>query len=276
MTFSRPSTPSISRQQLRHHGGLHVRADTRAAGAEDRVHLVEEHDHRCAFRRLLPGTLEDQPDVALGLADELVQQLRALDVEEVRLRLASVVTTDLGHLLGQRVGHRLGDQRLTAAGRAVEQHALGRAQRVLAVKLLVQERQFDGVADLLDLPAQAADVVVADVGNLFEHQILDLGLGDALERVPGLGVDQQRVAGTQFARPQVVVDFVVVAVGQVLGGHQRLGQPDDALLVGVTDHERAVAVGEDLAQSADLTDGLEVAGLDDRQRLVEAHGLALA
>ena len=38
-----------------------------------------------------PRALEDQPDVALGLADELVQQLGALDVEEVRLRLAGVV-----------------------------------------------------------------------------------------------------------------------------------------------------------------------------------------
>ena len=69
----------------------------------------------------------------------------------------------------------------------------------------MQERQFDGVADLLDLPAKTADVVVADVGNLFEDKILDLGLGDALERVPGLGVDQQRVAGPQFARTVVVV-----------------------------------------------------------------------
>ena len=276
MTFSSPSTPSISAQQLRDDGGLHVRADPGAAGAEDRVHLVEEHDHRGAFGRLLTGTLEDQPDVALGLADELVQQLRALDVEEVGLRLAGVVATDLGHLLGQRVGDGLGDQRLAAAGRAVEQHALRRTQRVLAVELLVQERQFDGVADLLDLPAQAADVVVADVGHLFEHQILDLGLGDALERVSGLGVDQQRVAGAQLARPIVVVVVLgSTSSGQELGGHQRLGQPDDALLVGVADHERAVAVGEDLAQRADLADRFEVARLDDRQRLVEADGLAL-
>ena len=139
----------------------------------------------------------------------------------------------------------------------------------------MQERQLDGVADLLDLAAQAADVVVADVGHLLEHQILDLGLGDALERVPGLGVDQQRVAGPQLARPQVVVELVVVPRRAVLGGDQRLGQPDDALLVGVPDHERAVPVGEDLAQRADLADRLEVAGLDDGQRLVEADRLAL-
>ena len=43
----------------------------------------------------------------------------------------------------------------------------------------------------------------------------------------------------------------------------------------MADHERAVTVGEDLAQRADLADRLEVARLDDGQRLVEAHGLAL-
>ena len=63
-----------------------------------------------------------------------------------------------GDLLGQRVGHRLGDERLAAAGRAVEQHALRRAQLVLAEQVGVQERQLDGVADLLDLPGQATDV----------------------------------------------------------------------------------------------------------------------
>ena len=140
----------------------------------------------------------------------------------------------------------------------------------------MQERQLDGVADLLDLPAEAADVVVADVGNLFENQILHLGLRDALERIPGLGVDQQRVTGAQLARTAVVLVVLVdVVVGQELGGHQRLGQPDDALLVGVAHHECTVPVGEDLAQRADLADGFEVAGLDHRQRLVEPDRLAL-
>lgn len=139
----------------------------------------------------------------------------------------------------------------------------------------MQERQLHGVADLLDLPRQAADVVIADVGHLFEHQILDLGLGNALEGVAGLGVDQQRVAGPQLARLPVVVTVGFNLLGQELGGDERFGQPDDAFLVGVADDERAMAVGEDLAQCADLTDRLELAGLDDGQRLVQADGLAL-
>ena len=210
-----------------------------------------------------------------GLADELVQQLGAFDVEEVRLRLAGVVAADLGHLLGQRVGHRLGDQCLTAAGRAVQQHALGRAQRVLPVQLLVQERQLNGVADLLDLPDQTTDVLVGDVRHLFQHQVFDLGLGDAFEGVAGLGVDQQRVARPQLARFGVVVEGVGNAVRQVLGD-QRLGEPDDAFLVGVADDECAVTVDQDLAQSRDLADRFELAGLDDGQSLVEPDRLALS
>ena len=194
MTFSSPSTPSISAEQLGHDRRLHVGGDAGPAGAEDRVHLVEEHDHRGARAGLLPGPLEDQPDVPLGLADELVEQLRALDVEEVRPSLVRVLPAHGGDLLGQRVGHGLRDERLAAAGRPVEQHALRRPELVLAEQLGVQERQLDGVADLLDLPEQATDVGVVDVGHLLQHEVLDLGLGHPLVGVARLGVDQQRVA----------------------------------------------------------------------------------
>ena len=177
-------------EQLRHDRGLDIGADTGAAGAEDGVHLVEEHDHRGALRGLLPGPLENQPDVALGLADELVQQFGALDVEEVGLRLTGVLSAHLGHLLGQRVGDRLGDQRLAATGRAVEQHTLRRTQRVLPIEILVQERQFDRIADLLDLSGQAADIAVVNVRHLLQNEVLHLGLGNALEGITRLGVDQ--------------------------------------------------------------------------------------
>ena len=181
-------------EQLRDDGVLDVGGDPRAAGAEQRVHLVEEHDDRGALAGLLPGPLEDQPDVPLGLADVLVEQLGALDVEEVALALLA----GLGrHLLGQRVRDRLGDQRLAAAGRAVEQHALGRLELVLHEQVGVQVGQLDGVADRLDLADQPADVVVVDVGDLLEDQLLDLGLRDPLVDVAGAGVEQQRVAGAE-------------------------------------------------------------------------------
>jgi hypothetical protein len=139
----------------------------------------------------------------------------------------------------------------------------------------VQKRQLDRIADLLDLPAQAADVVVADVGHLLEHQVLDLGLGNPLERVTGLGVDQQRVSRAKPPAAPVVVERLGHLGSHVLGGQQRLGQPHDALLVGVADHQRAVPVGQDLAQRADLVDGLEISGLDHGQGLVEPDRLPL-
>src|SRR5699024_757038 len=69
-------------EELRDNGVFHVGGDTGAAGAEDGVHLVEEDDDGGTLTRLLPGTLEDQTDMALGFTDVLVEQLRPLDVEE--------------------------------------------------------------------------------------------------------------------------------------------------------------------------------------------------
>ena len=52
---------------------------------------------------------------------------------------------------------------------------------MLGEQLGVQERQLDGIGDLLDLGVQAPDVLVGDVGDLFEHQFLDLGSGQLLD-----------------------------------------------------------------------------------------------
>ena len=127
---------------------------------------------------------------------------------------------------------------------------------MLDEQLGVQVGQLDGVADRLDLAEQAADVGVVDVGDLFEHELLDLGLRHPLVDVAGAGVEQQRVAGAQ----------VVVA--------QRLGEADDALLVGVGDDQDALAVGEQLLEHHDLADLLELERGDDVERLVEHDLLA--
>src|SRR6185437_6338075 len=253
-------------QQLRHDRVLHVARDAGTTGAEDRVHLVEEHDDRHALAGLLAGSLEDEPDVPLGLADVLVQQLGALDVEEEALPLLLLAIAwgafgrrlrGLGRdLLGEGVRHRLGDERLAATGRAVEQDALGRPQLVLAEQVRVQVRQLDGVADLLDLRRQAADVLVGDVRDFFEDELLDLGLRDPLVDVAGPRLEQQRVAAAQRL------------------GQQRLGEPDHPLLVRVRDDQGALAVGEQFLEHHDLADGLITLGDDDVQRLVEHDLLA--
>jgi hypothetical protein len=73
-----------------------------------------------------------------------------------------------GDLRGEVVGHGLGDHGLAAAGRAIEEHALGRRELVLLVMVGVEVRQLDRVLDGLGLLPEPADVVVGDVRDLFE------------------------------------------------------------------------------------------------------------
>jgi hypothetical protein len=191
--------------------------------------------------------------VPLGLADVLVEQLRTLDVEEEALAgLAGL----LRHLLGQGVGDRLGDERLAASGRAVQQHALGRAELVLPEQVGVQVGKLDGVPDLLDLPAEAADLLVGDVGDLLEDELLHLRLRDPLVDVVGAGFEQERVAGA---------DRLV---------EQRGGELDDPLLVRVGDHERAGPIVQQFLEHDDLADVLVAEGLDHIEGLVQHDLLA--
>jgi hypothetical protein len=136
-------------------------------------------------------------------------------------------------------------------GRAVEEDALRGRQLVLGEEVLVEERQLDGVGDLLDLVVETADVVVGDVGHLLEDQLLHLGPGELLE---------------QEARPGVHEDGV--ARPQRLG--EPLGQLHHPLLVGTTDDQRP-AVAQLLLQRHDLAGELGPAGQHDVQRLVEHH-----
>src|SRR5437773_820846 len=234
-------------EELGHDGRLHVRGDAGAAGAEERVHLVEEHHDRHVVGRLLLGLDEDLADLALGLAHVFVQELRPLDVEEEALDLLAAL---LGDLLGEVVGDRLGDHRLAAAGRAVEEHALGRRELVLLVVVGVEVGELDGVLDRLDLGAEAADVVVADVGHFLERKILDLALGQLLQQVARLRIHQNVVADLE---PQLA---------------ERIGDDADLLLVGAQGDDRTLLV-ELLFEDHDVTLDLVAGGLDDVQSLVE-------
>jgi hypothetical protein len=127
---------------------------------------------------------------------------------------------------------------------------------VLLEQVGVQVGKLDGVADLLDLSGQAADLGVGDVGHFLEDQLLDLGLGDALVHVAGPRLEQQRVTAAQGGVPQ------------------RLGQPGDPLLVRVRDDQRPVAALQDLLEHDDLADRLVALGDDDVERLVQHHFLA--
>ncbi len=106
----------------------------------------------------------------------------------------------------------------------------GRLQLVLVEELGVEVRQLDRVLDRVDLVVEAADVVVGDVGDLFEHQLLDLGPGDALDEQAGAAVHQEVVAGAELL------------------ADQRRRQLAHALLVGPADDQRAVLALEDLLE----------------------------
>ena len=90
---------------------LVVAADAvRAAGAAERVELVDEDDRRRELARLL----EEIADARRPDADEHLDELRAVDREERHAGLA---------------GHRAGEQGLAGAGRADEQDALRQPRR---------------------------------------------------------------------------------------------------------------------------------------------------
>lgn len=62
------------RKKLRYHGGLDIRGDARAAGAEERFHFIEEDDDGDAVGGTVAGAGEDLADLALGLAHVLIEK----------------------------------------------------------------------------------------------------------------------------------------------------------------------------------------------------------
>ena len=126
--------------------------------------------------------MENQPNLTLGLTHVLVEQLGALDVEEVAAHLFVLIVGPLRlDLLGQRVCDRLRNHGLATTWGAVQENALWRRKFVFKEQVTVQERQFDGIGDGFDLRPQATNVVVANVGDVFEHQVFDLGARKFLE-----------------------------------------------------------------------------------------------
>lgn len=120
----------------------------------------------------------------------------------------------------------------------------------------MEVREFDRVADHLDLVAQAADLLVADVGYFFEDQFLDLALRYDLVDVSGAGFEQEGVA---WADDDV---------------QERLGEPYHPFLVGVPLYQGALSVLKDLLEGDDVADALVVHGLDHVESFVEHHFLA--
>ena len=126
-------------------------AEAGAAVAADGVDLVHEDDAR---RRLL-GLLEEVAHARRADADEHLDEVGARDREERHARLA---------------GDRAREQRLTGAGRPVEQHALRdpRAERLELLRVL--EELLD-LLELLDRLVHAGDVLEADLRRVRRHPL---------------------------------------------------------------------------------------------------------
>ena len=70
---------------------------------------------------------------------------------------------------------------------------------MVALKNLgVQVRQLHGVANLLNLCAQATNLLVGDIRNLFQNQLLRTGGGNLRGQHAGARVERDRVAGAQL------------------------------------------------------------------------------
>ena len=126
-------------------------AEAGAAMAADRVDLVHEDDAR---RRLL-RLLEQVAHARSADADEHLDEVRAGDREERHARLAR---------------DRAREERLTGAGRPVEQHALGDACAERLELLRVLEELLD-LVQLLDSLVRAGDVLEADLRRVGRHPL---------------------------------------------------------------------------------------------------------
>mmetsp|Transcript_9916 Transcript_9916/g.21409 ORF Transcript_9916/g.21409 Transcript_9916/m.21409 type:complete len:275 (-) Transcript_9916:58-882(-) len=113
----------------------------------DGVHLVE-HEYTRTGRA---GLVEELSDVGLALSEPLRQELGTLDADEVGTAL---------------VRDGLGQERLTAAGRAVEEHALGRVHPELDVLVGVLDGVLDRLVELALDVLETADVLPVYVGDL--------------------------------------------------------------------------------------------------------------
>ena len=171
-----------------------------------------------------PRLLEQFAQPLLALAIGRAHDLRAGDVEEIGVAF---------------VGDRAREPRLAGAGRAVEQHALGRIDAEPLENLGIAQRQLDHLAQLVDGRAHAAEIVIGDVGaarllglGIFGAQ-LDLGIGVDMDDALGRGRDHdqadllQREGGrgqhlAQFGRDVAARHLLLAGGGDDVAGGERL------------------------------------------------------
>ena len=139
------------RQELRHDALFHVAHDGGPFRGE-RVHFVEEDDGGS----VLPGFLENRPQLGLALPVELVDELGAVHVEEVGPDL---------------VGDGAGDEGLPGSRGTREKDSLGGIDPQLGEQLGELQGKLDHLPDVAELLFQPADVLVGGPRRLLGGEI---------------------------------------------------------------------------------------------------------
>ena len=103
----------------------------------------------------------------------------------------------ISQLLGDRVGHRFGDQGFSATRRPIEQHPFGRTEFVFREDLWMQKWEFDGITNLLQLFLKTTDVRIVDIRDFFQDQLFRFGLREFFDHVAGTYIVEQMISHTQ-------------------------------------------------------------------------------
>ncbi len=184
----------------RHQRGENVRITGGAARAEDAFRLVDEEKGQKAFPALLARGRKNFAHDPLGFAHPHIEDFRAFDVHEIFFHL---VARFFPELLRQIVGGRFADERLAAAGRAVEQETFRRGMLELLEKLAVQQRQLDRVFDRLERLVLPADFFPGQFRHVVEVMFAGLRMGKHLQGDPVIRIDPNFVAGFELALHQL-------------------------------------------------------------------------
>ena len=135
------------RAEHRHERGKNIRITGGPARAEDGFRLVDKEKRHETLAAFLARGRKNFAHDPFRFAHPHVQDFRAFDVHEIFLHL---VARFFPKLFRQIVGGRFADERLAAAGRAIEQKTFRRGVLEFLEKLAVQKRQLDRVLDRLE------------------------------------------------------------------------------------------------------------------------------
>ena len=179
-----------------------------------RLGFVDEEEGQKAFAPFLARGGEDFAHHALAFAHPHIEDLRPLDVHEV---LAHLLPGLLLELLGEIVGGGLADERLAAAGRAVEQEALGRGMLKALEEIRVEQRQLDRIADGGERFLLAADFFPRQLGHGVEVVLVAVRAGEDFDGDLVVRIDAHFVADLELLLEQQIAALQDERLHAVLG-----------------------------------------------------------